>query len=234
MFISVDLPEPDCADDRDELARRRSSSVDAVQHLDRELAGAVGLGDVASSMSGTRRRLPPRPGLRAARRLMRRSRPPVRCRQPRRISAVDRACAAASPAGRPLLAGFEPDTICADAAHHADAHFALLDRAVGFTTRTIARPSANACADRLPRSAPARGRRPSHRRRRPAAALPGRSLACCRPARGRPGLPRRPTGRSAVTGTSTASCACATTKNTCAVICVISARSGFSTSNSAL
>ena len=37
MFISVDLPEPEAPDDRDELAGI-DRQIDAVQHLDRQLA----------------------------------------------------------------------------------------------------------------------------------------------------------------------------------------------------
>ena len=46
MFIVVDLPEPDGAHHRDEIARR-DVEVDALQRLERGRALAVALGDAA-------------------------------------------------------------------------------------------------------------------------------------------------------------------------------------------
>ena len=140
MFMSVDLPEPDCADDRDELAGV-DREVDAVQHFDRELAGAVGLGDAGELDQRCRSR-----ARAAAHGQSQRARVHVEFHIRGCIRGAlllpDFAAAAGWPAcrgaGHDLLAGLEArHDLRRDAAHHADAHFAVLDRAVGFTTRTM-------------------------------------------------------------------------------------------------
>src|SRR5215470_19384464 len=192
MFISVDFARAGGADDRHELPRI-NREIDTVQHLDRQLAGAVRLRD--------------------------------RCQLDERCGRVH---TRGPISGRLPVAGFAavagvavrcPITICSP----------------GSSPETIWAETRLTTPTRTSRDAMLPSDATTRTTAGPLARLVRGSTAAEASV---PRVPRRgaldvPAGRSALSGTSTAPFASAATKNTCAVIWVISAPSWLSTSKSA-
>ena len=147
MFMSVDLPEPDCADDRDELAGV-DREVDAVQHFDREIAGAVGLGDAGEL--DQRRRIWPcgvrRRGYRWGEFMFFHIDFHMRGCILGALLLPDLVAAAGFGAAAPVTTcspGSRPETICAETRLMTPTRTSRSSSVPsGFTTRTIARPLA--------------------------------------------------------------------------------------------